>query len=92
MERDKRHADVELFKAALLEDIPTGQLSSMYQTAMQSEGRSITSAQVTRTRRGLGFRVTIELPRWARIHVDQMEGEAQSQMEASIRQRTLDKG
>lgn len=77
MQPRKRSEETGQFLDALSGDAPTSDLSILCETAMRADGRTFSSAQVLRGRRGLGFRVTIELPRWAREHVNEMEKNAQ---------------
>lgn len=66
-----------MFKEALSQTNTLADLSMMYENAIDMDGLDFASAQVTKSRRGLGFRITIQLDDWVREHVDAQSAEAE---------------
>jgi hypothetical protein len=71
---------VDRLKKIDWENEDTAHLSTEFQSAMENGAQDMTVVHVSRSRRGLAFHARVELPKWARQHVDAMNAEAENSM------------
>lgn len=76
----RTHYDTDewtMFEEALDGEHGNLDLSELYKSAIVSKGTKLKSAEISPGRRGTRFSITIDLPGWARDHVERMNKEAE---------------
>lgn len=87
MNKENIKPNIRSFAEKVSKDRSDLDLTIEFQNAMKSRGTYLKGVRVTRSRRGFRFRLDVNLPKWARDHIDGMNAAAEAQELTSRRAR-----